>query len=107
MPIFSFKCVKCELDYKDLVKDLTKFDDHLPCPECGTLNHFITPSGASTIVYETGDKGRGVKLKKGLEKQLKDRMNKHHDKYEVAEKIDKFGTASAERHGWYKKDKKV
>lgn len=107
MPIFNFECIKCELNYKELVKDLSKFDDHMPCPECGTKNHFVTPSGGSTMVYETADPHRGVKQKKGLTKQLKDRMNKHHDRYEVAHKIDQFGVDSATKHGWFKKDKKL
>lgn len=107
MAVYSFKCTKCELAYKDLIKDLTKFDDHSPCPDCGTPNHFLAPSGAATLVYETKDKSRGIQLKRGQDKQLKERMRKHHDKYELADKIDQFGTASAERHGWYKNVKKV
>jgi hypothetical protein len=34
-------------------------------------------------------------------------MRDHHDKYELAEKIDKHGMDDAKRNGWLKKVKKI
>lgn len=102
MPVLRFKCLKCEHEWRDITDD-----DHSKCPKCETLNHFEIPSGAATLVMETIDKNRGVKTRKNQDRMIKDRMTKHHDKYEVAEKIDKFGFNDAIRHGWTKKVKRT
>lgn len=102
MPIFTFNC-ECGNSYKELAKA----GEEVKCDSCGKINTAAIPSAASTIVMETRDSYRGKQVKKGNEAQLKDRMNRHHDKYEVAEKIDRFGMNEAIKHGWLKKAKKL
>lgn len=51
------------------------------------------------------DSHRGIQLPKNQEARLKERMHNHHDKYEVAAKIDEHGMDEAKRNGWLKKAK--
>lgn len=105
MPVCNLLCKYCNHEYKDLIKTQSE----AVCPKCGAVdNQYVhLPKGSSTMVMETKDKGRGKQLKKGIEKQLKSRMKKHHDQYEVEEKIDKHGLDDAVKHGWTKDAKKV
>lgn len=67
----------------------------------------MLPSSLNTSVSEIRDKHRGTQVRKNLDAQLRDRMTKHHDRYELEEKIDRFGTDDAKKFGWDKKVKKV
>ena len=102
MPIFTFNC-ECGNTYKELAKA----GEVIKCDKCQKENSAAIPSQVSTIVVETRDAYRGKQVKKNNEAQLKDRMNRHHDNYEVAEKIDRFGMKEAEKFGWLKKAKKT
>jgi putative FmdB family regulatory protein len=102
MPTFTYNC-KCGNTFTDLAKA----SEVVKCPKCGEGNAPSMPSRVSATVMETRDKYRGKQVKRGVEKELKERMRKHHDRYEVAEKIDQFGMNEAVKHGWLKKVKKV
>jgi hypothetical protein len=65
------------------------------------------PIEVSTATYEMRDKYHGKQLRKGQAERMRKRMNDHHDRNEVTEKIDKFGMDEAVRHGWLKRAKKV
>lgn len=104
MPTYNFVCESCETQFKDLVKSTKEF---AACPNCKTMASPQMSSGGSTVVYEVADKHRDKQIKKGVQSQLKERMSHHHDKYELADKIDKFGENEAKRHGWFNKVKKL
>lgn len=101
MPVFTYHCDDCNTTELRLLK--TKVDS-LEC-RCGNNLKFKLPSTVSSTTYETRDKYRGVQLPKNHDKTVKQRMNNHHDRYEVAEKIDKHGLNDAKRLGWLKKNK--
>jgi putative FmdB family regulatory protein len=103
MPSFKYICKECGHSYKDLAKH----DELIKCPKCGHENTPSLPSEMSSAVMQTLDPNRGKQVRKGVSAELKDRMNRHHDRYEVAEKIDKHGIKDAVRNGWVNKAKKV
>ena len=78
------------------------------CEICGrgTLLREL-PLNISSTTYEVKDKLRGIQHPKNLEKQLKVRMNNHHDRHEIEEKIDRHGLNDAKKFGWTKKVKRV
>lgn len=107
MPIFILKCNKCEFTQEKLiaVKDLK---ETVKCQKCtqGTLLRQL-PRNISSITYETKDAHRGVQHRKGQKEMLTKRMREHHDRYEIEEKVDKFGLDAANKHGWVKKRKVI
>lgn len=103
MPMFTYACSECGYIYEELAKPAEK----VPCPSCKTENAPNLPTGIASVVMETRDSYRGKQVKKGNEQQMRDRMVKNHDRYEVAEKVDKYGLDEAKKHGWLKKAKKV
>lgn len=104
MPTFKYKCNICGNEFKELLGEKQQF---YRCPECNEPAEMQIPSGGTTVTFEMRDKNRGKQVKKGVEKQLRKRMVEHHDRYELAEKIDKHGIEAAERNGWLKKAKKL
>ena len=109
MPIYNYVCTNCKHAKKRIVsmKDFVP-EEKLECKKCGEQTlAFELSAELATVVYEMKDKYRGKQLPKGLEKQLKQRMNEHHDKYELEEKIDKYGMKDTLRHKWDKKIKKI
>lgn len=52
------------------------------------------------------DAHRGVQLPKNQEKRMKERFNNHHNRHELAAKIDEHGMDDAKRNGWLDKVKK-
>ncbi len=102
MPLRKFSCKSCGHAWDRLIKGK---DDK--CPECGTDSKALLPTELSTAVYELRDKYRGTQLRKGQEQRMRKRMNDHHDRNEVAEKIDKHGMDDAVRNGWLKRIKKI
>ena len=103
MPAYSFECAKCETQWKDICRE----GESSECPNCETITYASLPSSGASMVMETADKARGVKLRKNQTRQIKERMNKHHDQYEVADKIDQYGMKDAEKFQWTKKIKKM
>jgi hypothetical protein len=103
MPMFRYECSKCGHQENILVRP----NQIYKCPADHTIMYRMLPSNISSTTYITGDTHRGTQVKKNLNKQLKERMTKHHDKYEIEEKIDKYGTDDAQQHGWFKKRKKM
>lgn len=102
MPLFRFKC-SCGKEYKKIVpRDRLE----VKCT-CGKKAKRSLPSEAHSTVYDTASRYHGKKAKKGIAKQLKERSRVHHDRYELEEKIDKYGIDDAITHGWTKKIKKV
>ena len=73
----------------------------------GEIYTLQLPKTTSTTVMETADTYHGKKKRKDVEKQLRTRMVDHHDKYELAEKIDKYGLEEAMRLKWTKKIKRT
>jgi len=103
MPIFTYSCSKCGNNFRSLTEPGTE----KPCPNCQTVVQQNIPSNCALISYEMKDKRRGTQTVKNVDRKLKKRMADHHDKYEVQDKIDKFGLEEATRHGWTKKAKKL
>jgi len=102
MPVYSYKC-ECGNEFRRLIAKGESF----PCVECGKECFQSIPTTGSALVYEMPDRNRGKQVKKGIGKQLHKRMSDHHDKYEIAEKIDRHGMDTAKRLGWTKKAKKT
>lgn len=103
MPIFKFTCANCEHEFKALLAGWQT----TPCEKCQKELYPNLPTTVSATTFETKDSYRGTQVKKGLDQQLKKRMNDHHDRYEIEEKIDRHGIDDAIRLGWTKKAKKV
>lgn len=104
MPIRNYSC-ECGNEYKRLLQHSDSHEQ--PCPKCGKVNEALLPTTVGARVYETKDKRRGKKLMKNQDRIMKKRMHDHHDRYELAEKIDKHGMDDARKFGWTKKLKKV
>jgi hypothetical protein len=102
MPLRTFEC-RCGTSWRRIVQG----EGPQACPKCGTEVTFQLPTEFDTTVYETRDRYRGTKVRKGQEQAMRKRMHAHHDKYEIAEKIDKHGLDEAKRAGWLKKAKKI
>lgn len=106
MPLYTYRCEKCGFEEKILAK--TSNGQSYTCASGdGGLMMKQLPSNVNSITYVSGDPYRGTQVKKNLNKQLKERMTKHHDKYEIEEKIDRFGTDDAQQHNWFKKRVKI
>lgn len=103
MALRRYECVKCGKEYERL--DFTK--DLKDCPECGALNSPSLPKNLTAHTFETKDKRRGVKHRKGQERQLKKRMKEHHARYEAHREVDKYGLDDAISNGTLKKVKKI
>ena len=103
MPFFNYVCKSCEHRYDELAKP----NEPVPCPKCAVENTPELPSGAEQITLETKDAYRGVKVRKGNEQALRQRMIEHRNKHELAEMIDKHGLDEAKRRGWLEKIKKI
>lgn len=101
MALRKFKCTSCEHEWSRL-----KVQEDA-CPKCSTQTKASLPIEISSTVYEMRDKYRGSQVKKNQEQKMRKRMNDHHDRYELAEKIDKYGLEDAKRYGWLKKVKKI
>lgn len=101
MPRYTFKCHDCEREKKEIVESTVESMD---C-ECGNFMFRQLPTTVNSSVMETLDPHRGKQVKKNLDRQLKERMNNHHDKYEVEQKIEQWGTNDATKHGWFKRRK--
>jgi predicted nucleic acid-binding Zn-ribbon protein len=102
MPLRKFKCNNCQAEWDRIIKG-TNAD----CPECGLSANALLPTEISSATYEMRDKYRGTQIRKNQEQRMRKRMNDHHDKNEVAEKIDKHGMDDAVRNGWLKRIKKI
>lgn len=102
MPIFNYKCLKCDKTREVLIRGSA--DPEVRC-ECWEIMERQIPTTTSSITYETKDAYRGVQHRKGQKEMMTKRMRDHHDRYEVEEKIDKFGLDDAKKHGWLKKRK--
>lgn len=105
MPVRNYQCIDCGFPYRKLLQQGA--DVKVECPECKTFNEPELVSAVSATVYDTKDKRRGVKHMKNQEGLMKKRMREHHDRYELAEKIDQHGMNDAKRYGWLKKIKKT
>lgn len=107
MPFYNYKCPSCGATKVDL-KSMSEFDPNetFDC-KCGDQLVYQMSDKINSTVYETKDHYRGVQLPKNQDKNLKERMREHHDKYELEEKIDKYGMKEAMRSGWLKKVKKI
>lgn len=102
MPLRKYKCNNCKHEWQRIQKG-----DNDDCPKCGLSANAKLPTELNTAVYELRDKYRGTQLRKGQEQRMRKRMNDHHDRNEVAEKIDKHGMDDAVRNGWLKRIKKI
>lgn len=102
MALRKFSCEKCDHEWSRIIKNTES-----ECPKCGHVNTAALPVEVNSTIYETRDKYRGTKVRKNQEQMMRKRMRDHHDKYELAEKIDKHGMDDAKRYGWLKKVKKI
>lgn len=104
MPIFRMLCNKCGHEERKLMAKPLPW--HCGVCEEGQL-HPQLPSSINTVTKEMKDARRGVSHTKGLKQQLTKRMNDHHDKHDVVQKIDEFGIDDTKRLGWDKKVKRT
>lgn len=104
MPIFTFTCTQCKLEFKKLLK---KSADVTCVGSCGYMLSPQLPTSVASVTREMKDPYRGVSHVKGQEQQMKARMRQHHDRHEVEAKIDEHGIDDALKHGWTKKVKRV
>lgn len=102
LPVYSYSC-SCGNTFKDLKKP----KEQSKCSKCGTMVSQSIPSNGMTVIMESLDPTRNVKTRKGVQAQIKDRMTKHHDQYEIADKIDEHGIKDAVKHGWVRKGKRT
>lgn len=105
MPVYLFECPNCFSDHKKIFS-IKERPSSIQCP-CGGQAEFKLSSSSSAQVMETRDPNTGKQVVRGIEKSLKERSAKHHDEYELQEKIDKHGLDTATRHGWLKKIKRT
>lgn len=103
MAVYKFKCSHCNKEYKKLI---TKKIEEIDC-ECGKKAKLQLPSSVNSTMYETKDAHRGVQQPKNQHVNLKQRMNDHHDRFEIERKIDEHGMDEAIRNNWVKKIKKI
>lgn len=100
MPAFRFVCESCAKTFTKLKPQRVTSS---PCPTCGKDSALLLSSSTTTSIMETKDRYHGKSIRKGVKEQLAERMHNHDDKYELAEKIDKYGMDDAIKHGWVKK----
>ena len=103
MPVFKYVCPDCGKTHRK-IHAIRK--ESYAC-DCGGVAVPELPTTTNSVTYETRDSRRGKQTRKGIDQQLTKRMRDHHNKYEIEEKIDKFGLDEAKKHGWDKKIKKV
>ena len=103
MPLFQYSCTGCA---KIIRKLTSKRQDFIEC-DCGQKATFLLPTSVNTLVFEVKDPNTGKAVRKGIKEKLQDRMNKHHDRYMIEEKVDKYGLDEASRLGWTKKIKRI
>lgn len=97
-----FNCQNCGTEFKAI----TTPNKDKSCPKCGTICTPALPKNGIVEVMETLDQFRGTKAAKNLDKMLKQRKHEHHEKYEISEKVDKWGMDEAVQNGWLKAQKK-
>lgn len=102
MPLHKFYCQKCGKTFEKLVKK-----PEFECPEGHGKLEASLPESFSSMTMETKDKHRGVQLRKNQDRMMTKRMREHHNKYELEEKIDKYGMDEAVKQGWLRKVKKI
>ena len=99
MPLYIYICSSCDEEFKKITSRDSSF---VPCCCGGELERQL-PTNLSSNTLEMRDRHRGVQLPKKHEANMKKRFQTHHDKYEIAEKIDRQGIETADRLGWTKK----
>ena len=102
MSLRKFDCPKCAHTWDRIITGVKA-----TCPNCGLESSALLPTEVNSTTYEMRDKYRGTQIRKNQEQIMRKRMNDHHDRNEVAEKIDKHGMDDAVRNGWLKRIKKV
>jgi hypothetical protein len=103
MPLFIFTCTDDECGFSK--RGLGEATDERVCPECGVTMLASLPKNLNSVTMEMKDSYRGVQHFKNQAEMVKERNTHHHDNYEIAEKIDKYGMDEAKRNGWDKKAK--
>lgn len=103
MPLFRYKCAECKEEFE---KILIRKESSIKCV-CGKEAMLSLPRNTNAMVFDTTDKRRGVKVRKNQTKKLKQRFNDHMRRYELEERVDKYGIDEAIRNGWTKKIKKT
>ncbi len=98
MPLYSYKCTECEAQTQVLVSKKDKLEE-IPCESCGKPAQYQLPQVGDMTVYDTADKNRNKKVRRGVTEMLKKRMVEHNRKYLVPERVDQFGLEEAQRLG--------
>lgn len=108
MPLYTYQCSECG-NRNTKLRAMADRDKLLDCDVCQTKESmsFQLPTSVNSITYDTPNKHKGIKTRKGLEKQMKSRMKQHHRKYEMDEIIDKHGLDAAKGTDWIKERKKL
>lgn len=103
MPIYTYVSASGKT-----VEKLMKFKDKKESIEIdGEVYTIQVPKKFNSVTMEMRDARTGKRTRKDIEKKLKERSKRHHDKYELADKIDKEGLDTAKRLDWLKKVKRT
>lgn len=105
MPLHLYECPEGHVI--KLLRPFKDVDARLECKQCGNTMERKLPTSINAVTKEMKDPRRGVSHSKGLKQQLTKRMNDHHDRHDVIQKIDEFGVDDTKRLGWDKKVKRT
>jgi len=79
MPLYNFRCPKCEKNFSKILPHVTEFEK--PCPTCGELSPYVG-KGPSSRVVEVRDNGfmpKKVEQLADIEEVSRDRSTKKPD----------------------------
>ena len=111
MPLYSFRCEKCDRAVSEL-RNVIDRDTTRVCGDAtqngicrGSLNRQL-PRIMEPTILDTVDTHRNVKWRKDQDARIKKRAKDHFVKREMDEMIAKAGEKEAKRMGWVTKDGK-
>lgn len=106
MPIYKFKCKKCDKMVKKITDSKNRND--ITCPECNTIMEFELPylSKDSVAVYDLVDKDRGKQVMRNINEIMRERAKEHNQDQEAGEFIEKNGGMRAVMSGYLDPEKK-
>lgn len=107
MPIFNYKCLKCEESFQKMIKTKEFSPQTNALCECGGEAEFQLSPHVHSRSYETTNKYKGKSQMKDLDKMLRKRYKQHLYKYDAGEIIDKYGPKDANARGLMSKQKKI
>ena len=102
MPQYSYICKKCG-KFSKLVKYEQRLD--VRCPNCDACVEIFFGKPLDCMVTETPDKYRNKRIKKDVQRIIKERNINHTKKHELGELIEKHGIENIKKTSFWE-DKK-